>query len=346
MLATMPLETAPDREQLHELARLARVDVDVDVAKARVARRARTILLAANGVPDVRIARELGVGRAQVARWRKRFVEGGLSAILLDRPRSGRPPKVDAGCILQNLRGEAVSGRALTVRDVAGLCGVSEASVARVRRSYGLSRSRVRASWGPSNAHDGDRPALVGLFVAARRRVLAFESQGVAADPTPAGRRIPACEAESSNARGQRRIITGDIDGHGLAYLNFLERVAGACTRDRGAVLVCESDAALGTPTLHRWRERNPQIRFEIAPSLLEWRRRIEHLLASAHDVRPNSEVQEGLPEIVSTLLAYFTVARCQPIPFVWVRRRQPFAASEARRFCSSAGTGRDRRAA
>ncbi|HEU5480470.1 MAG TPA: helix-turn-helix domain-containing protein, partial [Candidatus Tumulicola sp.] len=323
MLVAMPIEPGLDRTQLRELAQLAYSDA----AGARVARRARTILLAAEGVSDVRIARELGVGRAQVARWRNRFVEGGWSAVACDRPRSDRPATIDVERILASIRGEDGLGPAPTVGGIAKLCGVSEASVARVRRRYGLARPRPRAPSATEACATGVGPAPLGVFLAARCRVLAFDAQGVtsgAKGERPAG-------SDAAHLRARRPTRVDDGDGEVLAYLSFLDRVAAACSRERGAALVCESDAVLSLSSLDVWRGRNPYVAFEIADSSLDWRRRIDRLLALRRRASPMDGREAALhaaddaagdldvPEIVSALLDYFTVARCHPTPFVWV---------------------------
>jgi transposase len=59
-------------------------------AAAGLVRRARIVLLAADGVPLDRIARELGIQRNVVRTWIDRYRAGGLAG-LQDRPRSGRP---------------------------------------------------------------------------------------------------------------------------------------------------------------------------------------------------------------------------------------------------------------
>lgn len=59
-------------------------------AAAGLVRRARIILLAADGLPLDRIAREVGADRTIVRTWIDRYRAGGLAA-LQDRPRSGRP---------------------------------------------------------------------------------------------------------------------------------------------------------------------------------------------------------------------------------------------------------------
>ncbi len=53
-------------------------------------RRARMVLLAADGMPLDRIAREMGADRTIVRTWVDRYRDGGLDA-LQDRPRPGRP---------------------------------------------------------------------------------------------------------------------------------------------------------------------------------------------------------------------------------------------------------------
>jgi len=72
-----------ERATLEALTRRTRVAVGL-------ARRVRIVLLAAEGVPLERIARQLGVDRNVVRTWLDRYRAGGLDA-LEDRPRSGRP---------------------------------------------------------------------------------------------------------------------------------------------------------------------------------------------------------------------------------------------------------------
>jgi len=57
---------------------------------AGMARRARLVLLAADGLPLRRIAQQVGVDRNVVRDWLDRFRQQGLAG-LHDRPRPGRP---------------------------------------------------------------------------------------------------------------------------------------------------------------------------------------------------------------------------------------------------------------
>jgi transposase len=79
--------TDAERERLRTLTRKGK-------GSARTVRRAQTLLLADEGRTDEAIAAALHSGLSTVARTRQRFVEEGLEAALVDRPRPGAAPKL------------------------------------------------------------------------------------------------------------------------------------------------------------------------------------------------------------------------------------------------------------
>lgn len=64
---------------------------------ARTVTRARILLLSHEGGGKNTIANTLAINRSTVRDVRNRYYEGGISRALYDAPRSGKPPKVDAG---------------------------------------------------------------------------------------------------------------------------------------------------------------------------------------------------------------------------------------------------------
>src|SRR5215468_8865472 len=76
-----------DRQRLADLARLPSVP-------SGLAKRARIVMLAADGMPNAQIARTVGVSRPTVIGWRDRYAAGGIAA-LEDEPRSGRAAVID-----------------------------------------------------------------------------------------------------------------------------------------------------------------------------------------------------------------------------------------------------------
>src|SRR5450756_1941664 len=132
--------TAGEREQLERWARRRRT-------AAGLAARSRIVLACAAAENNSQIARRLEVARPTVAKWRGRFAVGRLEG-LLERPRPGRPRT------LSDERIEEVSVRTLeaappdggthwSTRRMAAASGLSQSTVSRVWRAFGLQPHRV-----------------------------------------------------------------------------------------------------------------------------------------------------------------------------------------------------------
>ncbi len=106
--ATKIILSRDERQQLTALLRRPK-------AEARYAQRARIILRAAEGMASGEIARQLGLGKAVVSKWRTRFEREGLDG-LHDDHRPGRPPTLDEGAfrsrLLQQLDAPPPAGHA------------------------------------------------------------------------------------------------------------------------------------------------------------------------------------------------------------------------------------------
>jgi transposase len=132
---------AGDRARLAELARLPSVP-------SGLAKRARIVLLAAEGLPNAQIARAAGVSRPTVIGWRDRYQQGGIKA-LEDEPRSGRPPEIDeADVVVATLADGGRPPQRLGIthwsaRFLAAELGISFASVARIWRKWKIQPHRI-----------------------------------------------------------------------------------------------------------------------------------------------------------------------------------------------------------
>ena len=71
----------------------------VDDGAGGAAQRARIVLLAADGMPNVEIAELVGVSRPTVNLWRDRYAESGIGG-LVGRGPPGRPRRVDRATII------------------------------------------------------------------------------------------------------------------------------------------------------------------------------------------------------------------------------------------------------
>ncbi len=122
---------------------LARLQRAADDSNQRIAKRAQIVLYALQGKTDLGIADLLGLSRKTVARWRKRFAEGGFEAIERDRPRSGRTPhlwnRMEQTIIEKTLSAPPDGESRWSTRRLASVLGVSRSLVHRVWQEHGLS---------------------------------------------------------------------------------------------------------------------------------------------------------------------------------------------------------------
>jgi hypothetical protein len=142
-----------DRDRLAELARLPSVP-------SGLAKRARMVLLAAEGMPNAAIARAVGVSRPTVIGWRDRYVQGGIGG-LEDEPRSGRPAEIsEADVVVATLADDGRPPERLGITHWSGFLAelglvslrarITARSAARMRRSVCADRS-----WNPRSARAG-----------------------------------------------------------------------------------------------------------------------------------------------------------------------------------------------
>lgn len=130
--ATSITLSAEQRRELLQRAEPQAVD-------RRKSRRARIVLMAADGVGNREIARSLGISRNQVILWRNRFSCGGLAAIEGNHVHSGRKTRIDPIEIMRlTMLPHPEGAKRWSTRSLAARMGISDTTVHRVWRAYGL----------------------------------------------------------------------------------------------------------------------------------------------------------------------------------------------------------------
>src|SRR5689334_6818298 len=102
------------------------------------AERARIVLAVAGGAGTSAAARQLGLSRPTVIKWRDRFVAQGIAG-LDDEPRSGRPKTIDGAAIIAatvDPPPEALGVTHWSSRLLGKHLGLGDATVARAWRKY------------------------------------------------------------------------------------------------------------------------------------------------------------------------------------------------------------------
>jgi transposase len=129
-----------DRGELERLQRAASTP-------AGLSRRARAVLLMAQGMAGVEIAERVGYTVVQVSRLRRRFAEEGVAG-LQERARPGRPPTITARqrarIVALTLKPPGPGRTHWTTRNLARQSGLSHSTVHRLWRAHALPPHRVK----------------------------------------------------------------------------------------------------------------------------------------------------------------------------------------------------------
>ena len=109
--------------------------------------RAHIVLMAAQGTPNHTIAQEVGLSPQMVCKWRRRYLQQGLSG-LHDELRPGRPRSISdeevAVLVRKTLQTKPKDGTHWTIRSVAKGTKLSRPTVHRIWQAFGLQPHRQR----------------------------------------------------------------------------------------------------------------------------------------------------------------------------------------------------------
>src|SRR6202008_3686332 len=114
----------------------------------KVVWRARIVLLSADRVGVMAIARSVGKSKGTVSRWQERYLAKGIAGLRRDGPRPGRKPPLSATTIQQvvqkTLHETPSAGTHWSIRKMAAAPGLSDTSVQRIWKAHAFKPHRVK----------------------------------------------------------------------------------------------------------------------------------------------------------------------------------------------------------
>lgn len=309
---------------------------------AGLARRARIVLLAGEGLSNTAIAERVGVSRPTVIAWRARFAAKGITG-LGDRPRSGRPRTIDRTKVI-----------AATLRPPPKKYGVTHWSSRLLARHLGISDATVAAVWRQAGVQpwrsesfrfstDPELVAkvtdVVGLYLAPPDNAIVLcvdeKSQIQALDRTapvlPMQPHLIERRSHDYVRHGTTtlfaalEIATGHITAavkprhRRQEFLAFLRQVARAYP-DRELHLVMDNYAAHKTAEVRAWLEAHPRIVVHFTPTHASWMNLVEVWFSIIERQAIHRGTYKSVKDLNAKIRQFVEGWNDRAHPFIWTK--------------------------
>jgi transposase len=322
-----------------------------------LALRARIVLACAEGAQNKQVAADLGLDKATVGRWRRRFVERRIDG-LHDEPRSGAPRTVDdariEAVIVRTLESTPPDATHWSSRGMARASGLSVSTVQRIWRAFGLQPHRsetFKLSTDPlfvEKVRD-----VVGLYVAPPAHALVLcvdeKSQIQALDrsqpllpmrPGQVERRThDYIRHGTTSLFAALDIATGRVIGkcyprhRATEFRRFLDEIEKTVPDDLDVHLVMDNYATHKTPLIRNWLAKRPRWQVHLTPTGSSWINQVERFFALLSERQIKRGVHRSVADLQAAITAYIDHHNAEPMPFRWTKSADDILAS-IERFC------------
>lgn len=326
-------------------------------AHAGHARRARIILLSADGVSGREIAERVGISEQHVSRIRARFVAGRVDG-LAEQPKAGRKDHAVAAELIEKIVQTTLSpppaGRTRwTTRLLAGKFKLTSPTISKILRTNGLKPHLVRTY---KVSHDPEFAAkvkdIVGLYLNPPDKAIVLS-----VDEKTSIQALERTQLPLPLRQGRAARHTHDYKRHGVldlyAALNVATgEVAHACTESHTAAdflgfmklvarlhprrelhVVLDNSSTHSTPEIVSWLAKNPRIHFHYTPTSASWLNQVEGFfgILAKQSLRATDFISKS--QLRKHIASYIAHWNREPTPFIWTKPAAAIIRSHRRMF-------------
>ena len=340
MRVAAPVELSPEqRSALERMARQRSLPV-------RLVERARIVLLAAEGLENNQIARRMHITPEKVARWRNRFLAGGIAALEKDAPRPGKPRTITnrevKKIVEMTLHEKPSNATHWSTRTMARAAGISEASVRRIWHAHGLKPHRVRTFKLSRDPEFSEKlEDIVGLYLNPPEHAIVLcadeKSQIQALDRTQPGLPMKKGRCGTMTHDYKRNGTTtlfaalNALEGEVIAmcddrhrhqeWLKFLRVIDEIVPPEKQLHLIVDNYATHKHPKVERWLSRHPRFHVHFTPTSSSWLNMVERFFRDLTENRLRRGVFSSVEELIEAIGQYIDHHNNHPKPFIWTAK-------------------------
>ena len=322
-----------------------------------LAQRARIILACAEGNTNTAVAASLRVTIQTVGKWRARFLQKRIDG-LLDEPRPGTPRRLSdvevERVLTMTLESMPRNATHWSTRSLASACGLSNSSVHRVWRAFGLAPHRSESFKLSTDPLFIDKVRdIVGLYLNPPDKALVLcvdeKSQIQALDrsqpilpmrPGQVERR-----AHDYTRKGTTSLFaalntkTGEVIGQlhrrhrAQEFRKFLDTIDAAVPAEFDVHLILDNYGTHKTASIQRWLLKRPRFHLHFTPTSASWLNLVERWFALLTEQQLRRGVFSSTRNLEKTIRTFIAHHNEQPKPFIWTKTADEILSNLAR-FC------------
>jgi transposase len=330
--------TTEERDELERLVMNSRTP-------QKLARRARVIVLAADGVANMEIVTRTGVSRPTVISHRKRFATRGLLGIVKDGTRGSRRKPIDPAIVklvVDTTRNVTPPGATQwTTRSMATQAGISNAAVHRIWRQHGLQPHRVDTFKVSNDPRLAEKVRdIVGLYLNPPDKALVLS-----VDEKTSIQALDRTQPGLPMKKGRGQTMTHDYKRHGtttlFAALSLLDgKVIGQCVTQHTAKefiaflrkidretppdldlhVIVDNYSAHKTDAVNHWLKRHRRFHLHFTPTSASWINLVESWFAMLSKQRLRRGVFRSVGDLIAAIEDYLVRYNATPTQFEWTK--------------------------
>src|SRR5881275_2030265 len=305
-------------------------------------RRAKIVLLSADGGSNRAVATQCGVSAPVVSLWRSRYQRDGLAGLHSElrpgRPRKHGDDKV-AGLLRTVLRSKPEVVTHWTVRSAAAKTGMSKSTVGRYFALFGVQPHRAKSFKLSTDPFFVEKVRdVVGLYLNPPDKALVLcvdeKSQIQALDRTqpllPLRPGVPARQTHDYKRNGTTNLfaalnmLDGTVIGDCMPrhrhqeFIRFLQLISVKTPLDLNLHLIVDNYGTHKHPRVQSWLKRHPRFHLHFIPTSSSWLNMVERWFREITDRRIRRGSFQNVPDLIAAINQYIQTHNQNPKVFVW----------------------------
>ena len=322
----------------------------------RLMKRAKIVLMAAQGQQDKTIAELMGIDPRQASRWRRRFIEQRLAGIEKDLPRGGRKARkrerMAALIIERTTQSKPSDATHWSVRTLAESLGIDKSMVHRVWQASGLKPHLARTFKVSRDKKFAEKVIdVVGLYLNPPEHALVL-----CADEKTSVQALDRTQPGLPLVKGRLGTMTHDYKRNGTTtlfaalemtegsiigtcmdrhrhqeWIKFLKLIDLKTSPALDLHLIADNYSTHKHPKVKAWLKRHPRFHMHFVPTSSSWLNMVERWFRKLTDQQIRRGVFKSVADLIAAIQDYIHHHNQNPKPFVWTAKAEDIIAKYRR---------------